>query len=733
MKTFTLSLLAVMMGWALKAQSGIDSVATAKEVAAEASEVTHANEAAIEEGLEVAAEEQPLEISEGEVAPVAAAPKEEAASAKESAAEKAEKKDVADASAKESAAAKPSVNAQETTAAAAAATAAGLVNGQRMVDEVDLEEDDAALAARRPKVKSADGTDAEALVDIDCDDATLADILRQFRKTTGRNIITGESTNLQRRVSVTLRNVPWHKALTAILNSRGFRLDKSEDIYRVVEDYQTIKLNTKTFQLNHASARELTDLFNKTYSPKDKNGKDIRQVATCFESANVVVVTADDKTISACNEIIESVDKAVAQIYIEARFLELSSEAMHKLGLNWSALSSWSVYAKGMQGGWERNFGRLNNFTTKEAYTKKIMTKTGNSASTSSSKTISDTSPSDSTSDSSTDTYTDMADGAKAIGSSLVSSTAIGAAEGAGRSAASMAWNQVGGFAGQLSADDFSLALSAFEQMGEGKIFSNPKIIVSNGKEARVDMTTKEPNVTISSQYTGTSSQNLSISTSLETIPGEDKQMFAKEAFFSYGIELKVRPRISPDGLISVEIIPTISNKESDKAIAGASDAAPYTTYPIINVKRLTTEFTMKDGATAVIGGLTQTTENDVDSGIPYLRKIPWIGPKLFGWKSREKVQQEIIICVTVGIANPADLPREIGLPTNAVIGREYVRGERQEPGQRDGSAAKVLSLDMRPLEEQQADVTKKVKISVPTDEVQSTSPSGSVRISITH
>ena len=64
-------------------------------------------------------------------------------------------------------------------------------------------------------------------------------------------------------------------------------------------------------------------------------------------------------------------------------------------------------------------------------------------------------------------------------------------------------------------------------------VFSNPKIIVSNGKEAKVDMTTKEPNVTGDANDTGTSSQNLSISTKLEVIPGEDKQIFAKEAFFS--------------------------------------------------------------------------------------------------------------------------------------------------------------------------------------------------------
>ena len=577
----------------------------------------------------------------------------------------------------------------ETTAVPEAAT----------TDEIDLDEvDDTALDAARPKIR-AEGD--EKFVDVDCDEATLADILRQFRKTTGENIISSESTNLLRRVSVTLRHTPWHQALTAILNARGFRLDERDGIYRVVEDRQTIPVLTTTFQLNHASAKELAELFNTSYAPRDKSGKPMRQIATCFEGANVVVVTAEEKTISDCAAIVKAIDHAVAQVYIEARFLELSSQAMHKLGLNWSSLESWGVTAKNMKFGVEKNYGRLADYGTKSTYTKKNMQKTGASDTSSDSSSQSGTSSSTSRSTSTSDTYTDMADGANAIQNSVLAPTAIGEAAGAGLSSSSMGWANAMGFSGQLSADDFSLALSAFEELGEGKIFSNPKIIVSNGKMAKVDMTTKEPNVTIDSNYTGNNSQNLSVSTKLEVIPGEDKQMFAKEAFFSYGIELTVKPRISPDGLITVEVVPTISEKTSEKKVEGADTAAPYTTYPIINVKRLTTEFTMKDGSTAVIGGLTQTTEEDVDSGIPYLRKIPWIGPKLFGWKSRQKVQKEIIICVTVGIANPSALPKDIGLPKNAVLGREYVEGRRLEPGDRVGSAAKVLSLDMRTIEEQ--------------------------------
>ena len=85
----------------------------------------------------------------------------------------------------------------------------------------------------------------------------------------------------------------------------------------------------------------------------------------------------------------------------------------------------------------------------------------------------------------------------------------------------------------------------------------------------------------------------------------------------------------------------------------------------------------MLDGSTAVIGGLTRSGETNVDSGIPLLRHIPWVGPRLFGWKSRSKTQSEIIIFVTVGVMNSEeDMPLDIGLPKNAVLSRDL-----KEPG----------------------------------------------------
>ncbi len=579
----------------------------------------------------------------------------------------------------EVAAAEAPVKAAPTNAAPADAGSEGATIGEEDVDEIDLEEiDDTAEAAKHPQIRT-DNEDVE-FVDISCDEATLADVLRQFRKTTRANIISDDSTNLQRRVSAELKHVQWLDALQSLLNARGFRLERRGNIYFVNEDKQAIPIVTRTFQLNHASAEELATLFNENYAVKGKDGKTVQKIANAFPGANVVVVTAPEKVISDCEAIIRSVDKAIDQIYIEARFIELSSEALHKLGFDWSQLESWGASTKNVAASVDRGLDKSS-----------IHTKTGSGS-------VDETSSGTTTVGQDAGRNASISSAFKGSSGDSFESKRISTA--------------VSTFSGTLSVDDFRLAISAFESIEDAKIFSNPKVIVSNGKEAKVDMTTKYPYIELTSQR-NTSSENsyLDYSAKLQQIPGDkDRGLFAGSAFFSYGIELTVKPRISPDGLISVEITPSISYVDEFYSVANGSNMgsdSSYGKFPIVKMKSISTEFTMKDGSTAVIGGLSKTEEEDVDDGIPYLRKLPWIGQRLFGSKSRQKVQYEIIVCVTVGIAQPDALPKDIGLPKNAVIGREYVEGRRLEPGDRPAGAADLQSLDLRSFDRRRRDAEK--------------------------
>jgi type II secretory pathway component GspD/PulD (secretin) len=144
---------------------------------------------------------------------------------------------------------------------------------------------------------------------------------------------------------------------------------------------------------------------------------------------------------------------------------------------------------------------------------------------------------------------------------------------------------------------------------------------------------------------------------------------------------------------------------ESGTEAADSDSGTISARYPVIEVQRLVTEFSMSSGATAVIGGLSRTVEEQVDNGIPLLRDIPWIGPKLFGSMVRKKQQKEIIVFVTVGLVNPNEMLKDAGLPKNAVLGRQYTKGQKLEPGDRpEKNLEGIGSLDLRSLEEQAQD-----------------------------
>ena len=419
------------------------------------------------------------------------------------------------------------------------------------------------------------------------------------------------------------------------------------------------RISSRVFRLVHANAEEVAEKFNATWSGDFGITWKISKIAHAFPEANSVMVTAPKMILDACEKIIKEIDREARQVYIEARFVELGNTASHKLGIDWSMLG-------GMTGSMQLG-GGIQSTQVGEGVTEYKREISGKNDKT---------------------TYNISGSGAQN--------------------------GDVVCFNGTLNFSEMALTLKALDSIDDVKVFSNPKIIVSSGKKATVDMTTKYPNVQVAAKKTfNTSGESVDLDMKLAAIPGEDKMLFAKEAFFSWGISLEVTPRVGTNGLINVTIVPTISSLGSDVGSfvtadsgSSSSDDTTYSAkYPIIEVQRLITEFNMASGTTAVIGGLSRTTEKQVDNGIPLLRDIPWLGPRLFGSMERVKEQKEIIVFVTVGLVDPHAMANDAGLPKNAVLGRQYTNGQKLEPGDRPAANTEGLnSLDMRSLEEQALD-----------------------------
>lgn len=410
------------------------------------------------------------------------------------------------------------------------------------------------------------------------------------------------------------------------------------------------QIETRIFKLNHASATEVAANFNAMWSGDFGANWKVTKMAVAFPESNSIMMTAPRLILDACEKSIAELDVEAQQVYIEARFVELSNNASHKLGIDWSMLDGMKG-TLGINAGYnERKMEGVTSYDSKEGVYKIDTTQ----------------SPKTSTAN-----------------LSYVNAT--------------------------LGMSDLYVVLRALEASEDARTFSNPKIIVSSGKKATVDMTTKYPNVTVAVKRTiNDSTQSIDLDMKMAAIPGEDSLMFAKEAFFSWGISLDVIPRISTNGLINVTIVPTISSLDTSVERTGFIQSADSTgtssKYPVINVQRLLTDFSMASGTTAVIGGLSRTVESQVDSGIPWLRDLWWIGPRLFGSKQRVKEQKEIIVFVTVGLVDPRHIEKDAGLPKNAVLGRQYTEDLRREPGDRRRHVEGIQSLDLRPLEEQYSD-----------------------------
>ena len=560
----------------------------------------------------------------------------------------------------------------------------------------DAEESDAepapaetvALPAE-PEPAAPATQDGEPLVSMAFEQSTLEDVVAAFRTQTGANIVNGWTNQFTQLVSVRLDDVPWTQGLSSILVPFGLQLreePRGSQIYIVAEPRRTAPPRfTEALELKHLEAPEVAKLF-AGILPKD-----------CLvygeSSANVVIVKATDEQIRECKAVLEKIDKPSQQVYIEARFVRLSAGASKRLGLKWDSLENFGASISHLSGGFSASDAKLATFGIKSD-SRVATAATGDSRTrsmTDAGETLSRTITRDSATALGSASYRTTANAS--IGNDSVSVT-LNDSTLANLTANDLGYRRTAGFGGQLSITDFGLVMSAFEKMDGAQVFSNPKIIVRNGKKAVVDMTTKYPNIKIDYQQSTESGQRDSISSSLATIPGKSIP-WVGEAFFSYGITLEVTPTVSPNGLITVEIIPTISELAGTKTVYVTSDSSIGNDYPVIALRRLDTKFTMEDGKTAVIGGLTETSEKTVDSGIPLLRHIPWIGPRLFGWKSREKSQDEILVFVTVRVADPATEAAD-GLPKNSILGQMLMDGRIKEPG--DRTEEEMWDLESKPV-----------------------------------
>jgi len=155
--------------------------------------------------------------------------------------------------------------------------------------------------------------------------------------------------------------------------------------------------------------------------------------------------------------------------------------------------------------------------------------------------------------------------------------------------------------------------LQALEDKKKANIISNPKITTADNREARILVGQEIPLIVL------------------------DKAGNPVTQLKKIGIELRVTPHINSDERITLDVHPTVSDLSSQATVQGGV---------IINTTEADTRVLVRNGETAVIGGLIRSNVSQTHRGVPVLQSIPLLG-WLFRSSSTTDQKRELLIFVT--------------------------------------------------------------------------------------
>jgi type IV pilus assembly protein PilQ len=163
-----------------------------------------------------------------------------------------------------------------------------------------------------------------------------------------------------------------------------------------------------------------------------------------------------------------------------------------------------------------------------------------------------------------------------------------------------------------LGSFNLDAALTALERQGRGRLLSTPKVTTQNNQEAEIKQGIQIP---------------------IQTVANNTVTVTFKDAVLT----LKVTPQITAAGTVLLKV--EVENNAPDFAnrVNGI---------PPINTQSAKTNVLVADGATTVIGGIYQSSEQTSLASTPFFGKIPILG-YLFRNRATNSSNNELLLFIT--------------------------------------------------------------------------------------
>lgn len=196
-----------------------------------------------------------------------------------------------------------------------------------------------------------------------------------------------------------------------------------------------------------------------------------------------------------------------------------------------------------------------------------------------------------------------------------------------------------------INVPDFTGVIQLLESHGDVKVLSSPRIATVNNQKAVIKVGTDEFFVTNVTNSTTTSAAGSTANPEVSLTP-----------FFS-GIALDVTPHVGRDGEVILHVHPTITTVEEKIKNIGVGEGELVLPLAFSSIRESDSIIRAKDGQIVVIGGLMQDRTAKLNSGVPGLSRIPWLG-RLFKQERNQKTRSELVILLrpkVVGAIEPFD------------------------------------------------------------------------------
>ncbi len=180
--------------------------------------------------------------------------------------------------------------------------------------------------------------------------------------------------------------------------------------------------------------------------------------------------------------------------------------------------------------------------------------------------------------------------------------------------------------------------LSALASNNQVDVLSTPRLVARSGSAAQVQVGTEVPVLSAQRLPQGPAGGDTNV------------DVISSVEYRSTGVILQIEPIVFSDDRIDLNITQQVS--------ATLPTSGPIAS-PTFSNTSVTTQLSLEDGATAVIGGLIQDNRTRDEQGIPFLKDLPLLG-NAFSTRSTTIDRNELVILITAYVMRDRNEKRMI-------------------------------------------------------------------------